>query len=82
MVAVLPRPQERHPAVFELVTLLAAVEEVNSRLQAQAEVQQDMLAALVKLIQNEFSKTFRQVFASHLTVLWPNFTPLIRTLTI
>ena len=32
VVTVLLGPQERHPAVFELATLLAAVEEMNSRL--------------------------------------------------
>ena len=32
VVTVLLRPQERHPAVFELATLLAAAEEVNLRL--------------------------------------------------
>ena len=41
VVTVQLRPQELHPAVFELVTLLSATEEVNSRLQAQEEVQQD-----------------------------------------
>ena len=40
-------PQERHPSVFELATLLEAADKANSRLQAQAAVQQDMLAALV-----------------------------------
>ena len=31
-------PQERHPAVFEIATLLEAVDEVNSCLQAQSAV--------------------------------------------
>ena len=39
MVTLLLGPQERHPAVFELATLLGAAEEVNSRLRAQAAVQ-------------------------------------------
>ena len=47
-------PQERHPEVFEIATLLVASDEVNSRLQAQTVVQQDMPAALVQLIQTEF----------------------------
>ena len=47
VVTVLLGPQERHPEVFEIATLLAAVEEVNSRLRAQAAVQQDLLTALV-----------------------------------
>ena len=47
VVTVLLGPKERHPAVFELATLLAAAGKVNSRLQAQAAVQQNMLAALV-----------------------------------
>ena len=46
VVTVLLRPQERHPEVFELATLLAAAEEENSRLRAQAVMQQDMPAAL------------------------------------
>ena len=40
-----------------------------------------MPAALVRLIQNEFNKSFRQAFSSHLPVRWPHFTPLICTLT-
>ena len=47
VVTVLIRPQERHPEVFKFATLLEAVEEVKSRIQAQAEVHQDMPAALV-----------------------------------
>ena len=75
------RPQERHPAVFELATLLEAADEVHSRLRAQAGDQQDMPAALVRLIQTEFKEIFRQVFTSHLPVRWLHLTPLIRTLT-
>ena len=74
-------PQERHPEVFELATLLEASNKVNSCLRAQAVAQQDMPAALIRLIQTEFSKSFRQVFTSHLPVRWPHLTPLIRTLT-
>ena len=81
VVTVLLLPQERHPAVFELATLLEAADEVNSRLQSQAAAQQDMPAALVRIIQTEFNKSFQQVFTSHLPVLWPHLTPLIRTLT-
>ena len=73
--------QERHPAVFEIATLLAAAEELSSRLRAQAAVQKDMPAALLRLIQTEFNKSFQHVFTSHLPVLWPHFTPLIQTLT-
>ena len=36
VVTVLLGPQERHPAVFELTTLLEAADEVNSRLRSQA----------------------------------------------
>ena len=77
---VLLGPQERHLALFELSTLLEAAYEVNSRLRAQARSQQDMLAALVRLIQTEFKESFRQVFTSHLPVRWPHRTPLIRSL--
>ena len=80
-VTVLLGPQERHPAVFELATLLEAANEVNSRLHAQAGAQQDMPAALVRLIQTNFNESFRQVFTSHLPVRWPHLTPLIRNLT-
>ena len=38
VVMVLLGPQDRHTAVFELATLLAAAEEVNYRLRAQAAV--------------------------------------------
>ena len=68
--------------MFELATLLEAADEVNSRLRAQAAVQQDMPAALVRLIQTEFNESFHQVFTSHLSVRWTHFTPLIRNLTI
>ena len=78
---VLLGPQERHPAVFELATLLEAANEVNSRLRAQAGSQKDMLDALVRLIKTEFNESFRQVFTSHLPVRWHHLTPLIRTLT-
>ena len=81
VVTVLLGPQERHPAMFELVTLLEAADEVNSRLQSQAAVQKDMLASLVQLIQTEFNESLRQVFTSQLPVHWPHFTPLTRTLT-
>ena len=81
LVTVLLGPQERHPAVFELATLIEAVNEVNSRLRAQTGAQQDMPTALVRLIQTEFNESFRQVFTSHLPVHWPHPTPLIRTLT-
>ena len=77
VVTVLLGPQERHPAVFGLATLLEAADEVNSRLRAQATDQQDMTAALDRLIQNEFNESFRQVFTSHLLVRWPHLTPLI-----
>ena len=80
VVTVLLGPQDRHPAVFELATILAVVKEVKSRLRAQVAVQQDTPAALVRLIQTEFDESFRQVFTSHLPVLWTHFTPLIRTL--
>ena len=58
VVTVLLGPQERHPAVFELATLLEAAHEVNSHLNAQAGAQQDMPAALVRLIQKEFNESF------------------------
>ena len=75
-------PQERHPAVFELATLLeAAKEEVNCHLRAQTEVQRDIPAALARLVQKYFNKSFRKFFVSHLPVLWLQFTPLIRNLT-
>ena len=47
VVTVLLGPQDRHPAVFEIATLLAAADEVNSLLQAQEALQQDITAALV-----------------------------------
>ena len=81
VVTVLLGPQERHPEVFKLATLLEAANEVNSCLRAQAGAQQDMPAALVRLIQTEFNGSFRQVFTSHLPVRWPHLTPLIRILT-
>ena len=81
VVTVLLGLQERHPAVFELATLLKAANEVNSRLRAEAGSQQDTPAALVRLIQTEFNKSFRKVFTIHLPVSWPHLTPLIRTLT-
>ena len=40
-------PQERHPSVFDLATLLKVADDVNSRLQARAKVQQDIPAALI-----------------------------------
>ena len=74
VVTVLLGPQERHPALFELSTLLKASNEVNSRLHAQAGAQQDMPSALVRLIQTEFNKSYRKVFTSHLQVRWPHLT--------
>ena len=74
-------PQEIHPAVFKLTTLLEAADEVKSCLRAQARVQQEIPAALFRLIQTKFNKSFRQVFTSHLSVRWPHFIPLIITLT-
>ena len=68
VVTFLFRTQDLHPTVFELATLLEAADEVNSRLQAQAGAQQDMPAALVRLIQTEFNESFRQVFTIHLPV--------------
>ena len=47
MVTVMLGPQKRHPEVFELSTLLGAAKEVNSRLRAQAAVQQEIPTALV-----------------------------------
>ena len=58
VVTVLLGPQEPHPAVFELATLLEAANEVNSCLRAQSGSQQDMPAALVRLIQTEYNKSF------------------------
>ena len=81
VMTVLLGPQERHPAVFELATLIEAVNEVNFRLRAQTGAQQDMPTALVRLIQTELNESFRQVFASHLPVRWSHLNPLIRTLT-
>ena len=68
MVAVLLGPQERHPSVFELATLLEAADKVNSRLRAQAADQQDIPTAFVRIIQTEFNESFRQVFTSQLPV--------------
>ena len=51
VVTVLQGPQKRRPAVFKLATLLEAENEVSFRLRAQAGAQQDMPAALVRLIQ-------------------------------
>ena len=81
VVTVLLGPQERQPAVLKLATLLEATNYVNFCLRAQAGSQQDMTAALVRLIQTKFNESFRQVFTSHLLVRWPHLTPLIRTLT-
>ena len=61
--------------MFELATLLEAADEFNSRLRSHAAAQQDMPAALVRLIQIEFNESFRQVFTSHLLVHWPHLTP-------
>ena len=80
VVTVLLGPQERHPEVFELATLLEAANEVNSHLRTQAGSQQDMPADLVRLIQTEFNESFRKFFTSHLPVCWPHLTPLIITL--
>ena len=41
--------------MFKLATLLEAADKVNSCLRSQAASQQDMLAALVRLIQIEFN---------------------------
>ena len=57
VVTVLLGPQERHPEVFELATLLEAANEVNSRLRAEVGSQQDMLAALVRLIQKNLTRS-------------------------
>ena len=46
VVTVFIGPQERHQAVFELATLLEAADELNSRLQSQAAVQQDITTTL------------------------------------
>ena len=58
IVTVLLGPQEHQPAVFKLATFLGAANEVNSRLRSLARSQQDMPAALVRLIQNEFNESF------------------------
>ena len=42
---------------------------------------EDLSEALVRLVQTEFNKSFRQAFTSHLPVRCPHLTPLIRTLT-
>ena len=81
VVTILLGPQERPPVVFEIAKLLESADEVNSRLLSQASVQQDMLEALVRLIQTDFNESLRHIFTSHLPVRWPHFTPLIRTLT-
>ena len=77
VVTVLLGLQERQPAVFELATLRETADEVNSGLRSQAVVQQDMPAALVWHVQNDFNGSFRQVFTSHLMVRCPHFTSLI-----
>ena len=69
------------PGSFWDGNLLKSAKEVNLRLRAQATVQQDIPAALVRLVQIEFNKSFRQVFDIHLLVCWTHFTPLIPTLT-
>ena len=71
MVTVLLSPQECHLAVFKLTTLIEAADEVNSRLRAQAAMQQNIPDALVQLVQTDLNKSFRQVFTSHLPVRWP-----------
>ena len=81
MVVFLLVHQERQPAVFEIATLIEAADEVNSRLLAQAAVQQDMPVSLVRLVQTKFNESFRQVFTSHLPLRWTHFIPLIPTLT-
>ena len=78
---ILLRTQERHQAVFEMVTILEAADEVNSRLRFQPAVQKYVPTDLSRLIQTDFNKNFRKVFASHLPVRWTQFTRLIITLT-
>ena len=71
VVTVLIGPQERHPKVFELATLLEAAAEVNSRLRSQAETQQDMPAALVTFLwSNEDCHHYEPLF-QHLPVTGP-----------
>ena len=54
--------------MFEITTLLEAVDKVNSHLGSQVAAHQDMPDSLVRLIQTEFNKSFRQVVTSHLPV--------------
>ena len=58
MVTVLLGPQERHPTVIELATLLEAADEVNSRLRFQAASKPDMPTDLVRIIQTDFNESF------------------------
>ena len=64
-----------------MTSLLKVSNEVNSRLISQATVKQGMPATLIRIVQNHFNKSFWQVFTSHLTIIFPHFDKIIRTLT-
>ena len=65
-------PGSSYPVVYELTIMVDASEEVNSRLMEQARYQLLMPVSLVRIIQNEFNKSFRRFFTSALPVRWPH----------
>ena len=81
LIDVILGPTEIHPVVHELSVLVEASEEFSTRLFAQAYHHPDMPEALICLVQTGFNESFWKVFVKPLSVRWPHFMPLLRTLT-
>ena len=69
-----------HPDTYEMLLLLKETSVIRPTLRAQARQQPTFPAALLRLIQHEFTESFRQVLERRQRVRWPNLESLRRAL--
>ena len=69
-----------HPITYKMLLLLEETSGVSPRLREQAPHQTTFPAALIRLIQQEFNKIFRQALERRHQVRWSNFESLQRDL--
>ena len=81
LLCVILGPPEMHLAVHELSILVNIIEEVSACLCTQSYQHIDMLSSPIHIVHTKFNESFRKVFMRPLSVLWPHFVPLVRTLT-
>ena len=69
-----------HPATYEVCTLIKETAYIGARLQDHTQSQPSLPVALLRLLQTEFNKSFRQALERRYRVCWTDFERLRREL--